>query len=144
MPRGLVPHFSGSLCQSCAYHMHIRIVLGPLCAIGFGVSALLGGVKVQKGTNGVSVLNGRSVTGPSNAETSRFDYFKLLAGQQVEDRLRDVGAKYTNAEGVDQIHVVIDGSLVTAQNGVSTGLAVQNVIWLWKLSQMARSSKANF
>lgn len=115
----------------------IKLYKGPICAIGFGVSALLGSSKILKNDKKtVFGLSSRSVTAPSNAEISRYDYFKHLANNQIEDVLREKGAKYTASE-VDRIHVVVDGNLITAQNSPSTALAIQNLIWLWKSSQQA-------
>jgi hypothetical protein len=36
------------------------------------------------------------------------------------------------AAAVDQVHVVIDGKVVTAQNVASTAMAVMNLVWMCK------------
>jgi putative intracellular protease/amidase len=140
----IVPHCIGGLQDMasndspCANFMTSFLKLGrPICAIGFGVSALLGTTKENKRGNTVFGLSSRCVTAPSNAEISRFDYFKYITNGQIEDALRERGAKYTSAE-VDSIHVIVDGALVTAQNPQSTALAIQNVIWLWKAQPSSR------
>jgi putative intracellular protease/amidase len=52
--------------------------------------------------------------------------------------LRDDGAKYSSA-GIDQVHVVVDGNLVTAQNPQSAALALQNLIWIGRQYQTAKA-----
>ena len=91
---------------------------------------MLGTVKASKGSK-KSALFGRCITATSNAEVSRFDYFKSLANSQLEDLIREKGGKYSCAE-IDSPHIVVDGTLVTAQNMQSSSLALQNAIWLWK------------
>jgi len=87
-----------------------------------------------------SALQSHCVTGPSNAEVSRYEIFKQLANQQVEDQLREKGAKYTCASA-DQIHVVVDGNLISAQNTQSAPLALQNLIWSWKQTLQSKMPK---
>lgn len=78
--------------------------------------------------NGVSLLEGRSVTGFSNEEEALFGKgwapsFPVL----LESGLRGSGAKFSEAP-IMLNHVVADGRLVTGQNPFSTAAATEAVV----------------
>jgi putative intracellular protease/amidase len=87
----------------------------PIAAVCHAPAALAR-VRLADGT---SLVDGRSVTGFSNAEEDAValgvDY-----PATVEDALRAAGGKYEHAERVFDPHVVTDGRLHTGQNPASS------------------------
>jgi len=57
-----------------------------------------------------------------------FDKLPLL----IEDFIKDNGGSYNCTPDEGAVHVIVDRCLVTGQNTASTGLAIQNLVWLMK------------
>lgn len=81
-----------------------------------------------KGPDGTFLVNGRNVTGFSNAEEHAVGLTGVVPFL-VEDMLKDHGARYTSAHDW-QPHVVVDGRLVTGQNPASSVGVAEAVITL--------------
>eukprot|EP01137_Pigoraptor_chileana_P015608 Opistho-2@71761 len=94
----------------------------PICAIGMGVAALCG--KASKASSWL--FREYALTGPSIAEVCRLSVFPELPFV-FEDFVRDNDAVYS-ASKPDAVHVVVDRTLITGQNDMSTLLSVQNLI----------------
>eukprot|EP01096_Ripella_sp_DP13-Kostka_P003896 TRINITY_DN15898_c0_g1_i1.p1 TRINITY_DN15898_c0_g1~~TRINITY_DN15898_c0_g1_i1.p1 ORF type:complete len:235 (+),score=44.89 TRINITY_DN15898_c0_g1_i1:47-706(+) len=95
----------------------------PICAIGWGVAALLSTRKPDSW-----LFEGYSLTAPSNFELVKTRYFGKLP-LIVEDTIKDAGGVYSSGSN-DSLHVIIDRRLISAQNAPSTSLAVQNFMWM--------------
>jgi len=96
----------------------------PICAIGFGVAGLFG----AKSNNNNWIYDDYCVTGISNYEISKYPYFfkmKVI----IEDWIKDHGSHYSCNPGRGN-HVIVDRDLITAQNEISTELAIQNFIYI--------------
>ena len=98
----------------------------PVCVLGFGVLALQ---KASLGGGARWVYEGYNVTGSSNAELARLPYFAKLA-LLPEEAVLDLGGLFS-ASVPDEVYVVVDRTLISGQNPVSTSLAVLNMIWIW-------------
>ena len=72
-----------------------------------------------------------NLTAVSVYECSNTPYFDKLPFI-IEDFIKDNGGKYNCNESEGSIHAIVDRNLVTGQNTQSTGLVVQNVVWLMK------------
>ncbi|RQW21594.1 type 1 glutamine amidotransferase domain-containing protein [Rhodobacteraceae bacterium CH30] len=95
---------------------------GVLAAVCHGVA----GLADVRLANGKWLLDGRSVTGFSNAEEAAIKLDKVVP-YALETRLREQGARY--AAGQDfASHVVVDGRLVTGQNPASAEAMAQAVL----------------
>jgi putative intracellular protease/amidase len=96
----------------------------PICAIGYGVTGLCKAFN----ENDKWCFSSWNLTAISNFEVARFPFFSKLP-LIIEDFIKDNGGYY-NCSDVDEMHVIVDRTLVTGQNDNSTALAVQNFIWL--------------
>ena len=83
------------------------------------------GLTAARGRDGKALVMGRSVTGVSNAEERAVGYDKIVP-LLPEDRMNQLGARYSCASEPFSAHVVSDGNLLTGQNPASAGpLAVE-------------------
>jgi len=96
----------------------------PICAVGYGVAGLCKAFN----ENDRWCFAGWNLTAISNFEVARYPFFSKLP-LIVEDYIKDHGGFY-NCSSVDEVHVIVDRSLVTGQNDESTALAVNNFVWL--------------
>jgi putative intracellular protease/amidase len=87
----------------------------PVAGVCHGVL----GLSNAKDRNGVPLVDGRSVTGVSNAEEVMTGFDKLVP-VFPEDRLRARGGRYTCAPPLEE-HVVVDRGVLTGQNPASAG-----------------------
>lgn len=94
-----------------------KFVLGgkPVAAIRHGGAALL----AAKTESGRSILNGRRVTGASDAEERQLALDRVVPFS-LGKRLRKCGAEYVCVEPWKP-HVIADGLLITGQNTQSAG-----------------------
>jgi hypothetical protein len=136
----VVPCSAGALADLATSASVARLVAGllrrgrPVCAVGFGVAALLAAAPGLDWP-----LAGWQLTGATLGETARQAWFGRAAGAGaaagaggalvVEDRARELGGAFGAGEP-DALHVVVDRVLVTAQNAASTALAVYAFVWL--------------
>lgn len=111
--------------------VHLKALLAQSYQAGGVVGAVCHGPAVLMNVQlqgGMSLLEGRSVTGFSNEEEALFGKgwaraFPVL----LENGLRGSGAKFSDAPMMLS-HVVTDGRLVTGQNPYSTAAAAEAVI----------------
>jgi len=96
----------------------------PICAVGYGVAGLCKAFN----ENDRWCFSGWNLTAISNFEVARYPFFSKLP-LIVEDYIKDHGGFY-NCSSVDEVHVIVDRTLVTGQNDESTTLAVHNFVWL--------------
>lgn len=77
-------------------------------------------------TDGSPVIQGRSVTGFTNAEEREVQLDQLMPFL-LETRLRELGATFVGVENWSD-HVQIDGNLITGQNPQSSGSAAKALV----------------
>ncbi|CUA75727.1 hypothetical protein RSOLAG22IIIB_06034 [Rhizoctonia solani] len=77
--------------------------------------------------SGKSLFEGRNVTGLSNAEEEAIGATKLVPFL-LEDRIKELGGKYSTAEKPFGSKVVVDGNVITGQNPASAG-EIGEAIW---------------
>lgn len=100
----------------------------PIAAVCHGVAALL----AAEGADGKPLLRGRQVTGFSNSE----EELGGLANQLpylLEDRMRELGARYRKADQDFEALVLVDGHLITGQNPASSQLVAEKLLERLKL-----------
>ncbi|MGL4402367.1 MAG: type 1 glutamine amidotransferase domain-containing protein [Fusobacteriaceae bacterium] len=95
-----------------------------VAAVCHGPAALLGGINDETGE---ALIKNRRLTGFSDAEE------KAVGLQEVvpfllENKIRELGGKYSKADGDFQPHVVADVPLFTGQNPASSILLAERVI----------------
>lgn len=95
---------------------------GVLAAVCHGVA----GLTDVRLTNGKWLLEGRSVTGFSNAEEAAIKLDNVVP-YALETRLREQGARYAAGKDFGS-HVVVDGNLITGQNPASAGAMAHAVL----------------
>ncbi|CAE6511490.1 unnamed protein product [Rhizoctonia solani] len=78
-------------------------------------------------TSGKSIFAERNVTGLSNVEEEAIGATKLVPFL-LEDRIKELGGKYTKAAEPFGIKVVVDGNVITGQNPASAH-EVGEAIW---------------
>eukprot|EP01097_Dermamoeba_algensis_P011895 TRINITY_DN9384_c0_g1_i1.p1 TRINITY_DN9384_c0_g1~~TRINITY_DN9384_c0_g1_i1.p1 ORF type:complete len:228 (+),score=69.82 TRINITY_DN9384_c0_g1_i1:43-726(+) len=100
----------------------------PICAIGYGVAALLKVQKEEDESNQTWFFENWNLTSISNFELARYPFFFKLP-LLIEDSVRERGGSFS-AGAVDSLFVVADRYLITAANTISTSLAMQNLLWL--------------
>ncbi|MCL9773631.1 type 1 glutamine amidotransferase domain-containing protein [Vibrio methylphosphonaticus] len=93
-----------------------------ICALSHASGALIHVTREDDS----SVLEGKRVTGYSNAEELMGNRAAMIPFF-VEEELVRCGAIYT-AEEASQVHVEIDGKLITGQNPASVALAVDTLL----------------
>ncbi len=96
----------------------------PVAAVCHAPAAL---VNVH-GADGEFLVNGKHVTGFSNAEEIAVD-LNAVVPFLLEDRLKKRGAKYSHGTSWAS-YVQVDGKLVTGQNPASSGPAAQALLAL--------------
>jgi putative intracellular protease/amidase len=79
-----------------------------------------------KRSQGTPLVQGRKVTGFTNAEEQEVQLDKLMPFL-LESRLRELGAEFEAADNWND-HVIVDGNLITGQNPQSSGSAAKAVI----------------
>ncbi|KGQ03419.1 putative chaperone protein HSP31 [Beauveria bassiana D1-5] len=97
----------------------------PVAAVCHG-PIVLANVKI----NGKPLVEGRSVTGFTNEEESQAGLAEAMPFL-LEDRLKAVGAKWTQADKPWGEKVVVDGQIITGQNPASAhaiGVAISKAI----------------
>lgn len=94
----------------------------PVCAVCHGVAALLSARK----KSGKSVLEGRKLTGFSNAE-EEIGGMKKVVPFLLEDEIKSCGGQYSKSAPFC-LHVVNDGTLITGQNQVSAKFAAKALL----------------
>lgn len=99
----------------------------PIGAVGYGVAGLCTAMAAESEWC-FSEFNLTSVSVYECSNTPYFDKLPFI----IEDFIKDNGGKYNCNESENSIHVIVDRNLVTGQNTQSTGLVVQNVVWLMK------------
>ncbi|CCO35498.1 putative chaperone protein HSP31 OS=Saccharomyces cerevisiae (strain ATCC 204508 / S288c) GN=HSP31 PE=1 SV=1 [Rhizoctonia solani AG-1 IB] len=77
-----------------------------------------GGLVGAKDASGKSIFAGRNVTGLSNIEEDAIGGTSLVPFL-LEDRIKELGGKYTKATDPFGVKVVVDGNLITGQNPAS-------------------------
>lgn len=77
----------------------------------------------MKASNGTPLVSGKSVTGFTNTETAVG--LTEIVPFLVEDMLKENGGHYSKA-GDWQVHVQVDGLLVTGQNPASSAATHQH------------------
>jgi putative intracellular protease/amidase len=83
------------------------------------------GLTAARCPHGKALVAGRAVTGVSNTEERAIGYDKIVP-LLPEDRMTQLGARYSCAAEPFQSHVVRDGNLLTGQNPASAApLAVE-------------------
>lgn len=87
----------------------------PVAAVCHGPAALIN----AKGKDGKHVINGKSVTGFSNAEE---DVMKMTEAMpfKLEDKLVEGGGKFDKAAEPWGEKVIVDGQIITGQNPASS------------------------
>ena len=101
-----------------AYRQEGKVV-GTLCS---GISALL----AARDADGAWPFAGKRMTGFPNSEMIDFGVAEH-APWLPEDRLKELGADYTPGEKHTEV-IVVDGNLVTGQNGASATRTAEAVI----------------
>jgi len=99
----------------------------PIGAIGYGVAGLCGAMAAESEWC-FSEYNMTAVSVYEMANQPFFDKLPLL----IEDFIKDNGGSYNCTPDEGAVHVIVDRCLVTGQNTASTGLAIQNLVWLMK------------
>ncbi|CAE6370189.1 unnamed protein product [Rhizoctonia solani] len=92
-------------------------------AVCHGPGALVGATDAS----GKSIFAERNVTGISNVEEELIGATKLVPFL-LEDRIKELGGKYSTAADPFGIKVVVDGNVITGQNPASA-LSVGEAIW---------------
>jgi putative intracellular protease/amidase len=85
-----------------------------------------GVLRYPKGSDGTSVVQGKTVTGFTNTEEEAVGLTEIVPFL-VEDMLKQNGGKYSKAEDW-QPHVVTDGLLITGQNPASSEPAAKALL----------------
>lgn len=85
-----------------------------------------GVLRHAKSADGSPLVQGKSVTGFSNAEEAAVGLTGIVPFL-VEDELHKLGGNYSKA-GDWQVHVVCDGNLITGQNPASSASAAQALL----------------
>eukprot|EP00698_Gefionella_okellyi_P019541 TRINITY_DN5999_c0_g1_i4.p1 TRINITY_DN5999_c0_g1~~TRINITY_DN5999_c0_g1_i4.p1 ORF type:complete len:222 (-),score=40.31 TRINITY_DN5999_c0_g1_i4:198-863(-) len=98
----------------------------PIVTAGYGLAGLFGALDSSTGS---WLFRDHVMTGISNLEVSKTPSFGKLP-VTVQDFTLDHGAQFTCSVAEQATHIVVDRTLVTAQNTQSTALAVRNAIWL--------------
>lgn len=93
-----------------------------VAAVCHGPAALV----EAKNSDGTPLVQGRKVTGFTNAEEQAVELDKLMPFL-LESRLRELGAEFDAASNWSD-HVIVDGMLITGQNPQSSGSAAKAVI----------------
>lgn len=93
-----------------------------VAAVCHGPAALV----EAKNSDGTPLVQGRKVTGFTNAEEQAVELDKLMPFL-LESRLRELGAEFDAASNWSD-HVIVDGKLITGQNPQSSGSAAKAVI----------------
>jgi putative intracellular protease/amidase len=94
----------------------------PLAAVCHAPAVL----RHPKGSDGTSVVQGKTVTGFTNTEEEAVGLTEIVPFL-VEDMLKQNGGKYSKAEDW-QPHVVTDGLLITGQNPASSEPAAKALL----------------
>jgi len=94
----------------------------PLAAVCHAPGVL----RHAKGSDGTSVVQGKTVTGFTNTEEEAVGLTEIVPFL-VEDMLKQNGGKYSKAEDW-QPHVVTDGLLITGQNPASSEPAAKALL----------------
>jgi putative intracellular protease/amidase len=94
----------------------------PLAAVCHAPGVL----RHPKGSDGTSVVQGKTVTGFTNTEEEAVGLTEIVPFL-VEDMLKQNGGKYSKAEDW-QPHVVTDGLLITGQNPASSEPAAKALL----------------
>lgn len=81
-----------------------------------------------KASNGTALVSGKSVTGFTNSEEAAVGLTDVVPFL-VEDMLKEHGAHYSKASDW-QVHVEVDGLLVTGQNPASSAATAQALLKL--------------
>lgn len=76
------------------------------------------GLTTARTKDGKALVAGRAVTGVSNAEERAIGYDKIVP-LLPEERMNQLGARYSSAAEPFHAHVVRDGNLLTGQNPAS-------------------------
>lgn len=84
------------------------------------------GLVEAKRSDGTPLVQGRKVTGFTNAEEQAVELDKLMPFL-LESRLRELGAEFVAASNWSD-NVVVDGNLITGQNPQSSGSTAKAVI----------------
>jgi putative intracellular protease/amidase len=84
------------------------------------------GLVEAKNAEGTPLIQGRKVTGFTNAEEQAVELDKLMPFL-LESRLRELGAEFVATPNWSD-HVVVDGNLITGQNPQSSASAAKAVI----------------
>ncbi|KAF8320728.1 class I glutamine amidotransferase-like protein [Clavulina sp. PMI_390] len=85
-----------------------------IAAVCHGPAAL-----VAARVDGRAIFDGKSLTGLSNAEEEAIGGTKSVPFS-LEDRLVELGAKFSKADALFGSYVVVDGNLITGQNPASS------------------------
>ena len=93
-----------------------------VAAVCHGPAALV----EAKNSDGTPLVQGRKVTGFTDAEEQAVELDKLMPFL-LESRLRELGAEFDAAPNWSD-HVIVDGKLITGQNPQSSGSAANAVI----------------
>ena len=93
-----------------------------VAAVCHGPAALV----EAKNSDGTPLVQGRKVTGFTNAEEQAVELDKLMPFL-LESRLRELGAEFDAASNWSD-HVIVDGKLITGQNPQSSGSAAKAII----------------
>ncbi len=96
---------------------------GIVAGVCHGVLALT----TAKTKDGAALLQGKKVTGISNAEEEITTYDKIVP-VLPESRMVELGAHYSKAAEPFAEHVVQDGNIVTGQNPASAALLVKTIV----------------
>ena len=108
-------------------------LIEAMFAAGKPVSAVChapGVLRHTKGTDGLPLVNRKSVTGFTNTEEAAVQLTDIVPFL-VEDELKKAGGKYS--KGTDWLpYVIVDGNLVTGQNPASSEPAAVEVLKLLK------------
>jgi putative intracellular protease/amidase len=88
------------------------------------------GLTGAKSATGRPLVEGRAVTGVSNAEEVLTGFDKIVP-VMPENRLLELGARYSCAAPFER-HVVRDGNLMTGQNPASAGPLAEAILQSWR------------
>jgi putative intracellular protease/amidase len=94
----------------------------PIAAVCHGVAVL----RHARKADGSPLVEGRAVTGYSNSEERAVQNVDLVPFT-IEDEMRRLGGRYTCA-GDEQVHVAVDGHLITGQNPASAIPAAKHLL----------------
>ncbi|KAH9998302.1 class I glutamine amidotransferase-like protein [Russula vinacea] len=91
--------------------------------------------------DGVSIFNGKRVTGFSNAEEEEMGNVQAIPFS-IEDRIKLLGGRYEKAEKNFDPKVVTDGDLITGQNPKSARPLAEEIMKWMKAKQDAKAKQA--